>query len=150
MKVGYIMEENKIRKENLEEDEPVYFRYSASLRIFSDDIMDLDAITNYLGITPSYSHLKGEMNYKKTFENSMWLFEVDLPEETHLDFHIQLLWSLLKPLKEKIIKLKEDFKVDIFCGYRSNSDTAGLVLEPSNLEMFIELNIPFQLSIIIA
>lgn len=135
--------------EDVSEEEEVYFCYSASLRIFSSDKMDIDAITNYLGLTPTYSHIKGEPCYKGVFENSMWLFEMDLPEKTHLDFHIQTLWSTLKPLKEKILKLKENFNVDIFCGYRSNSDTAGIVVAPSSFDIFTELDVSFQLSIII-
>lgn len=143
------MQNNEVN-EGCSEEEPIYFCYLAIFRIFSDYIIDLNAITNFLGISPTLSYLKGELYYGKVVEDSMWSFEIDLDEETHLDFHIQSLWSILKPLKEKIIKLKEDFRVDVFCGYRTNSVTAGLLVAPSNLEMFMELDIPFQLSIIIA
>jgi hypothetical protein len=40
--------------------------------------------------------------------------------------------------------------VDVFLGYRSNCDHAGVEVPHESLEMFIELRIPFGVSIIIA
>jgi hypothetical protein len=39
--------------------------------------------------------------------------------------------------------------VDVFLGYRSNCDTAGIEVPHTSLEMFSELQIPFGLSIIV-
>jgi hypothetical protein len=40
--------------------------------------------------------------------------------------------------------------VDFFLGYRSSSDSAGVEVPAKSLEMFIDLQVPFGLSIIIA
>jgi hypothetical protein len=45
--------------EGNEPDEPDYFGYSATLRIFGDNL-DLDDITINLGVPPSHVHRKGE------------------------------------------------------------------------------------------
>jgi hypothetical protein len=46
--------------------------------------------------------------------------------------------------------LKELATVDVFLGYRSNVDHAGVEIAHSSLEMFLRLEIPLGLSIIIA
>jgi hypothetical protein len=46
--------------------------------------------------------------------------------------------------------LKRLYNVDVFCGYRSNSDTAGLEVPYTSLRLFTELEVPFALSIIVA
>lgn len=40
--------------------------------------------------------------------------------------------------------------MDFFLGYRSSSDSAGVEVPAKSLEMFIDLQVPFGLSIIIA
>ncbi|MEO8904126.1 MAG: hypothetical protein ABI488_17425 [Polyangiaceae bacterium] len=40
--------------------------------------------------------------------------------------------------------------VDVFLGYRSNVDTAGVEIPYSSLDMFVRLEIPLGLSIIVA
>lgn len=39
--------------------------------------------------------------------------------------------------------------MDVFCGYRSSSGTAGFEVSPKSLEMFVELDIPFGVSVIV-
>jgi len=46
--------------------------------------------------------------------------------------------------------LKRRFKVDVFCGYRSNCDTAGFQVSHNCLELFTALEVPFGVSVIIA
>ncbi len=51
--------------------------------------------------------------------------------------------------KEYLRSLKNVASVDVFLGYGSNVDTAGVEIPYTSLEMFIELEIPFGLSIVI-
>lgn len=46
--------------------------------------------------------------------------------------------------------LKKRAHVDVFLGYRSNIDHAGVEVPHTCLELFTRLEIPFGLSIIIA
>jgi hypothetical protein len=39
-------------------------------------------------------------------------------------------------------------KVDVFCGYRSNSQIAGFAVEHHALKLFLALEVPFGVSII--
>lgn len=49
-------------------------------------------------------------------------------ESEPLDVHIDALWSTFRMRKEYLIQLKQNVNVDVFLGYRSNCDTAGLEL----------------------
>ncbi|HET8670620.1 MAG TPA: DUF4279 domain-containing protein, partial [Candidatus Saccharimonadales bacterium] len=84
------------------------------------------------------------------YEFDMWAYTSPVPEDRPLDIHIETLWNHIRLKKDYLVKLKERFTVDVFCGYRSNSATAGFEVSPKSLGMFIELDIPFGVSIIIA
>jgi hypothetical protein len=96
-------------------------------------------------------HRKGEKKGPKspTFKSDMWSFKVGVHENEPLHKHIDTLWSLLKPNKEYLLSLKENLNIDIFLGYRSNHDHAGVEVPYKSLDMFRELEVPFGLSIII-
>ncbi len=134
-----------------EPDEEMYFAYSASLRIFGD-ISDLDEITSRLGLEPTNTHRKGDRKGPKSppYKHDMWSYEVPISEEEPLAKHIDALWSKIKKHKDYLIELKETLTVDVFLGYRSNCDHAGVEVPSTSLEMFTEPRIPFGLSIIIA
>jgi len=48
-----------------------------------------------------------------------------------------------------LLELKKSLTVDVFLGYRSSCDHAGIEVPHTSLEMFTELEIPFGVSIII-
>lgn len=135
-----------------DDEDELYFAYSACLRIFGD-IGDIDAISKKLGVEPGDVHKKGEPRSKRNlmpWEFDMWSYTSPVPEDRPLDVYIQKLWSIIKPHKDYLLSLKKTLTVDVFCGYRSNSDTAGFEVSAAALEMFIELDIPFGVSVIIA
>lgn len=79
----------------------------------------------------------------------MWSYEVQIDEHAAIEAHINELWSKLKPHKEYLLDLKKTLTVDVFLGYRSNCDHTGIEVPHTSLEMFMELEIPFGLSIIV-
>jgi hypothetical protein len=131
-------------------NEENYFAYSASLRIFGK-IPDVQGITDSLGIEPTYTHFRGERKISRSppFEHDMWNYSPALPETSSLEEHINQLWAEIEPHKEYLIELKNVLTVDVFLGYRSNCDTAGIEVPHESLKMFAELEVPFGLSIII-
>ena len=133
-----------------EPDEPPYFAYSATLRIFGD-FLDLDGITQQLGLTPTNSHRKGERAGPRSapYQHDMWAYEPPVPEEQPLEVHIDALWTDIKHATAYLRTLKQLAIVDVFLGYRSNSDQAGISVPAASLTMFVELELPFGLSIII-
>ena len=56
----------------------------------------------------------------------------------------------MKESEQDLLDLKRTATVDVFCGYRSNSDTAGVKVTYQSLQIFQQLQVPFGLSIIIA
>jgi hypothetical protein len=134
-----------------EPDEEPYFAYRATLRI-SGDQLDFDDISHHLGLAPTRSHRKGERCSPRSpsYRQDMWSYSPMVAEERPLSEHIDTLWADTKHAKCYLCALKQVAKVDVFLGYRSNIDTAGVEVPHTCLQIFTELEIPFGLSIIIA
>jgi 2'-5' RNA ligase len=132
-----------------EPDEQTYFAYSATLRIFGT-ISNLDQITTKLGIEPTYTHRKGEKRGENSppYKHDMWSYSPAIPEDEPLERHVEALWSAIRKKTEYLLSLKSSLTVDVFLGYRSNCDHAGVIVPHTCLEMFTTLQIPFGLSII--
>jgi hypothetical protein len=134
-----------------ENSDKIYFAHNATLRIFGN-IPDLDEITQALGITPSSTHRKGDRftgRILKPYAHDMWSYDAPAKETEPLHVHIDNLWNTFKGRKEYLIELKSNLAVDVFLGYRSNCDNAGVEVPYQSLEIFRELQIPFGLSIIV-
>jgi Domain of unknown function (DUF4279) len=80
----------------------------------------------------------------------MWSYTPPLDASEPLHKHIDALWATLKPHKRYLFELKNSATVDVFLGYRSNCDTAGVEVPYTSLEMFMELEMPFGISIVIS
>ena len=133
-----------------EREEDTFFAYSATLRI-AGEISNLDEISATLGLSPTHSHRKGEKRGAKAagYRQDMWSYSPAVEKSEPLHKHIDSLWLKLKPHKDYLLELKKSLNVDVFVGYRSNCDTAGIEVPHTSLEMFTELEIPFGLSIIV-
>lgn len=134
-----------------EEAAEPYFHFSATLRIHGDGL-DFDAITTAMGLQPTHTHKKGDSRRPggHPYRDDAWHYSADLPEEAPLDAHLQALWADVAPAREFLLSLKAQHRVDVFCGYRSDSDHAGFQVEPKSLAIFTALEIPFGVSVIIA
>ena len=132
-------------------EEP-YFAFSATLRIHGE-IGDLEEISRTLGVAPTHTHRGGELALPKrsaTWKDDAWHFRAPLDESRPLEEHITALWSQLRPHMAYLKSLKNRLKVDVFCGYRSNSPTAGFQVGHECLGLFMELGVPFGVSVILA
>ncbi len=134
----------------MREEDDTYFAFSASLRIFGD-IPNLEEITSLLGVEPTYRHQKGYRRSPRSqpMPHDMWIFEVPVEEDRELSDHLDALWAVVKPKLNELKKLKDSYTVDIFCGYRSNSGTAGFEVRHQSLEIFRALEAPLNVSVII-
>lgn len=128
-----------------------YFQYSASLRIFGE-VGDLHEITRLLGVEPTYCHRRGDRGSprSKPYEHDMWLYDDPISEDRPLTEHLEALWQTFRPHVQSPKRLKERLSVDIFCGYRSNSGTAGFEVDHRALVIFSELEVPFGVSVIVS
>lgn len=134
-----------------EDDDSLYFCFSATLRIFGKDL-DLDAITAQLGVEPTTVIHQGDRRRpasRGVHDRNAWLLRTPLGELEPLERHLDWLYDLLHPHFDYLKRLKEQAMVDIFCGYRSNSDTAGFVVAHQSLRLFLELEVPLGISVIV-
>jgi hypothetical protein len=131
------------------EDEPFHFAYSATLRIFGESL-DFEAISAALGLLASNTHRKGDPGRVRLYDADLWSYTAPLDESEPLHKHIDALWAALKPNKRYLLLLKQRATVDVFLGYRSDCEWAGVEVPHSSLELFTQLEIPFGLSIVIA
>ncbi len=134
------------------ESEEPYYCYSATLRIFGDRV-PFEEIENRLALLPTSSHRVGERPVPTStvvFKQDMWSYRAPLAEEEALDRHIAALHAVLKPHIAYLKSLRDRWQVDVFCGYRSNSATAGFTVGPKALQLFHELDVPFDVSVVVA
>lgn len=134
-----------------ESDEPTYFHFSATLRVFGDDL-PFEDITARLGVEPTHRHRKGEKKGPRSpgFRQDAWHYTAPVPETEPLEHHLAALWEIVRPALPYLLDLKQRHAVDVFCGYRSNCDHAGFEIPHTCLELFTALEIPFGVSVIIA
>ena len=134
-----------------EPDEANYFCFSATLRIHGDGV-PFGEISRRLGVRPTSLHRKGEQRGPRSpaYRDDAWHYQPPLPEAEPLERHIEALWQVVRPAVDYLKGLKRRFKVDVFCGYRSNCDTAGFEVSHKCLELFTALEVPFGVSVIIA
>ena len=146
---GYQTLQGFLTGEDLEE--PIYFAYRAMLRIFGT-IPDVGEVSQKLGLAPTHVHRRGELRHpsSRPYQHDMWIYEPSVRESEPLYAHIDALWAAIRDRKQYLLDLKRTATVDVFCGYRSNSDTAGVEVPYQSLQIFQELEVPFGLSIIIA
>jgi Domain of unknown function (DUF4279) len=128
-----------------------YFHFSATLRIHGEEV-PFEEISRRLGVQPTNLHRKGERRRPTSpvYRDDAWQFQSSLPETEPLERHIEALWEMVRPHVEYLKGLKQRFKVDVFCGYRSNCDTAGFEVSHRCLELFTALEVPFGVSVIVA
>ncbi len=134
-----------------EPDEPNHFCFAATLRIHGDGLPFAE-IRRTLGVDPTHVHHKGDRRGPNSpcYRDDAWHFNPPLQETEPLERHIEALWETVRPHVEYIKGLKERFTVNVFCGYRSNCDTAGFEVSHKCLELFTALEVPFGVSVIIA
>jgi hypothetical protein len=134
----------------MEEDDEPYFAFSATLRIGGESL-DLSEITRSMGLVPTHSHKKGESRRPggHPYAEDAWHYNAGLPEDAPLDAHLQVLWADVAPARDFLLALKAKYKVDVFCGYRTNHGSAGFEVEAKSLAIVTALDIPFGVSVIV-
>jgi hypothetical protein len=138
--------------EGSEPDEPTYFAYSASLRVSGNDL-NFGELEARIGVSPTHSHRKGERRGPRSppagYRSDLWSYSPPIHEAEPLHRHIDALWGTIGHAEEYLRNLKRSATIDVFLGYRTNIDHAGFEVPNSSLEMFVRLEIPFGVSIIV-
>ena len=136
--------------EGHEGDDVPYFAHLATLRIFGSHL-DLEQITQNLGIEPSRTHRKGDKKGPRSpgCRHDMWSYTAQVSEERPLADHIDALWESVRHAEAYLRDLKNTATVDVFLGYRTTIDHAGIEVPHASLEVFSRLEIPLGVSIIV-
>jgi hypothetical protein len=134
-----------------EPDEENFFHFSATLRIHGVNL-PFEEIAQQLGVQPTYVRRKGQRRGPRlsAYPDDAWHFQPPVPKDEPLAHHIEALWDVVRPSLDYVKALKQRFEVDVFCGYRSNCDTAGFEVPHTCLELFTALEVPFGVSVIVA
>ena len=134
-----------------EPDEPDDFRFSATLRIHGEDV-PFEEVSRRLGVQPTHLHRRGERRglASPAYRDDAWHYHPPVPDTEPLEQHLEALWQVVRPAVGYLKGLKGRFGVDVFCGYRSNRDTAGFEVSHRCLELFTALEVPFGVSVVIA
>lgn len=77
------------------------------------------------------------------------MFRAPVDAEQELREHIDALWRALKPHAQYLRSLKSRATVDVFLGYSSNIDHAGVTIPHQSLEMFTALELDVGLSVVV-
>jgi hypothetical protein len=119
----------------------------ASLRIMGD--LDLGALTRDIGLTPTYSHKKGNTGPIQTvFETDMWRIETPIDRSLPLEKHLIWFVEQFEKRYEILRKLAHRHQVDIFCSV-TTGEQSGLSLSPRALSIFHDLQIGMEVSLIL-
>ena len=134
-----------------EPDEPNYFSFSATLRVHGDAV-PFEELERALGVAPTNTHRRGERRGPKSpvYRDDAWHYQPPVPEAEPLARHIDALREVVRPAVGYLRGLKARCKVDVFCGYHSNCDTAGFEVPHTCLELFAAMEVPFGVSVVIA
>jgi Domain of unknown function (DUF4279) len=131
-------------------DESEYL-FSASLRIMEVPHRHQE-ITATLGIQPSICHKAGDNNpqINKPWMNNIWA--IDSPLSKFADFNDHLRWiaNLIEPHEAFLRDLKkEGARMDLYCGYKTDSIHSGFVVKAESLMPFTRLGISFGVTVMI-
>ncbi len=122
----------------------------AALRVMGAGL-DLPGITKALGTSPTHVHRQGELGpSRRPYEQDMWMLESESgvdPSEP-LEAHLQWLRRALASHLEFLSSLRGRARVDVYCRLTCYSDQSSLALSPDALKVFIDLQVPLEVSLI--
>jgi hypothetical protein len=90
-----------------EPEEPLYFAYSATLRIFGT-IPNLNELTRSLAVH-SLPSAGGSTSH--TVQDDMWNYIAPVNESGPLHVHIDSLWNVFRERKEYLLQIKNDSRL---------------------------------------
>jgi Domain of unknown function (DUF4279) len=133
------------------DDEPEpKLKYYALLRLSSEGGLDFERIGQTLGLSPTTTCRRGERRGPRSPASraDVWMYQ-PLPDAEPLDKQLDALQLALRPHVTFLRGLKEHASVRVMLGYSSNVDHGGFVLPPRCLEIFRDLEVDFEVSIVV-
>lgn len=115
------------------------------------DVPELhDEIRTVLG-EETYSHCSGDEDLDhpgRIWENSIWIIETPIPDCSEIEDHLRWFNDFLSPHEEEIKNwIQQGVKIDLYFSYASDRNHCGFGLPPNLMEIFSNLGIRFEVSI---
>ena len=114
--------------------------------------LDLDKISQTLGLKASHTHKLGDLISKasnRQYEHDMWSLDSPLGRLEPMDKHLKWWAEHLKPHHDFIQSLKGQAEVYVYCGYTFHDFESGFSFSPEALAIFTDLGIPLEMSLLI-
>lgn len=115
--------------------------------------LDIEGISQNLGLVPSHTHRAGDRVFKtasdRRYDHDMWSFSSGLARTESFDAHLKWLAQQLRPHHDFIRSLKDVAEVYIVCSYIMLDWEAVLPVSSEALAIFTELGIDLDLSLLV-
>jgi hypothetical protein len=114
------------------------------------DMLRPEEISTLLDLQPSQTGLKGEgfgARNVSVRHTSFWLLNSPLSVHAPLTDHLNWLLEVIDPKLDSINSLVRKWKVEIFCGFSSESGQGGVTFDPNLLRRLAQLGVPLVLDL---
>ena len=124
----------------------------ATLRVIGDSLVP-DDITRMLGTRPTKSQIKGQSLPTKTPDRSRiakrgsWHLSAAPSEPSNIDQQVKDLLEMLTDDLSVWDTLRNDYRVDMFCGLFMKEFNEGMTLSPGTLKLLADRGIDLDLDI---
>jgi hypothetical protein len=116
----------------------------ATLRI-GGDALKPDAVSKLLGCQPSFAFAKGDIKPSKirpiVRKSGMWALEATKRQPDDLDAQITEIFSRLPADLAVWARLRQDFDMDIFCGFWMRESDEGMTVSVGTMKILSERGI---------
>lgn len=125
---------------------------TAALRIWGDDLLP-DEVSRLLGAQPSYSKIKGEVQYRTSTggvliaKTGTWHFAAREQQPGDLDAQIEEIFAVLTDDPQIWRAFKSRFELDLFCGVFMQTSNDDIGLSPAHSCLLGERGIDFRVSV---
>ena len=129
-----------------------YASFCAALRVKNAGHLH-DQLSSQLGVQPTGVTLRGEVSgaLGRPASQDMWVLDAPLAEEEPLAAHLAWLANALQGKGQYLKQLVADgVDIDIFCGYRTNSDYSSFEMPAGAFNFAGDIGIPLHMSYVVA
>jgi hypothetical protein len=122
--------------------------YRATLVIQGPNL-DLEGISNTLGVAPTHVHRRGELSKtKRPFPDDMWSCSSPLARNDSLDEHLKWLEHTFSAHYEFLRTLCINAQVYVYCGYTTEAEQSSFTLSAEALSLITELGISMDFHVL--
>jgi hypothetical protein len=86
----------------------------------------------------------------KSWSNDIWVISAPIPESAEPSEHLKWISEFIFPHEKQIIQWqRKGANIDVFLSYACSHQHHGFGLRPEALSMFLRLNMPLEVSIVV-